>query len=132
MIPEDSFDKALRASCGILIRYHTERAIMPWFAIRTVYHFGQKLDGTNIFEERVVAFEADNRDLAFEKGEAEAHEYAKVTKVVAYPDWHSYQLDPIPMADGQEVWSAMFEAALTLKDFYEARYCAYDYDPDPP
>ena len=32
---------------------------MAWYAIRSVYLFGVKEDGTNVFEERVVAFEAE-------------------------------------------------------------------------
>jgi hypothetical protein len=104
---------------------------MPWFAMRTVYHFGCKSDGTNFFEERVVAIEAPNASMAREKAEVESHEYAKATKIVAYPDWHGYELDPAPLTDGQELWSAMFQADATLKEFYEARYVAYDYEPDP-
>lgn len=31
---------------------------MPWFGVRSGYLFGAKADGTSIFEERVVIFEA--------------------------------------------------------------------------
>jgi len=30
---------------------------MPWFGVRSVYRFGQKADGTNIFEERIVGLD---------------------------------------------------------------------------
>jgi len=29
-----------------------------WFGIRAIYHFGQKKNGTNIFEERIAVFSA--------------------------------------------------------------------------
>ncbi len=35
---------------------------MALFAVRCVYFFGVKADGLNVFEERVVAFEAASRD----------------------------------------------------------------------
>lgn len=48
---------------------------MGWYAIRTVYHFGTKSDGTNIFEERMVAFEAASFDEALQKADEEAAKY---------------------------------------------------------
>ena len=49
---------------------------MTWYAIRTVYAFGTKDDGTNVFEERIVAFEAPTWDEGHAKARAEAAVYA--------------------------------------------------------
>jgi len=40
-----------------------------WFAVRSVFKFGEKKDGTNIFEERVVLFRAENEKEAFARAE---------------------------------------------------------------
>ena len=49
---------------------------MPWYAIRTVYLFGTKQDGTNVFEERIVCFDAQTWPEAHARAEVEAEEYA--------------------------------------------------------
>lgn len=49
---------------------------MPWFAIRSVYLFGQKFDDTNVFEERIVCFEAASAHEAHVKAKRESEQYA--------------------------------------------------------
>ena len=45
---------------------------MSWYAIRTVYDWGTKTDGTAVFEERIVVFEATSWDEAHTKARAPA------------------------------------------------------------
>jgi hypothetical protein len=104
---------------------------MPWYAIRTVYLFGQKPDGvTNVFEERVVAFEAASWDEANAKGDAESTAYAEVNGFEAHPEQSGYEQDGAALVDGYEVWSELFEAPLGLDEFYARRYEAYAFEPE--
>lgn len=49
---------------------------MPWFSVRSVYRFRARLDGHDVYEERVVLFDAADADGAISMAEAEAAEYA--------------------------------------------------------
>jgi hypothetical protein len=104
---------------------------MPWYAIRSVYHFGVKADGTNVFEERVVSFEAGDWNEAHAKGEQESIEYAESRKFECHPDQMAYMQDGEPQLDAYEVWSELFESRLTLAEFFAERYEKYRYTPDP-
>ena len=103
---------------------------MGWYAVRTVYHFGTKADGTNIFEERIVAFEALSFDEALEKADQEAGEYERANAFVAHEDQMAYEQDGDDLIDGYEIWSQLFEARLSLNDFYADRYARFDYHPE--
>ena len=103
---------------------------MAWFAIRSVYRFGEKSDGTNIFEERVVCFEAESADAAHAKAKAESERYAAEHDFEVFPERDGYEQDGDPLIDGYEVWSVLFEARESLADFYAARYARYDYRPE--
>ena len=103
---------------------------MPWYAVRTVFHFGVKADGTNIFEERVVSFEASGWPEAHAKAEAESQTYAKDRNLPVHPEHSGYEQDGLPLVDGYEVWSELFESRLSLQQFYAERYAKYEYHPD--
>ena len=105
---------------------------MPWYAIRTVYHFGVKLDGTNVFEERVVCFEAESWREAHLRAEAESERYEKANNVVAHSEQNGYEQDGISLVDEYEIWSELFESRASLEEFYSDRYGKYEYHPDPP
>jgi len=104
---------------------------MSWYAIRTVYLFGSKSDGVNVFEERVVCFYAQSSEEAHERAEVEANEYARENGFEAHPEQSGYRQDGTALADGYELWSELFEAKTSLEDFYEARYAKFLYSPDP-
>jgi hypothetical protein len=104
---------------------------MPWFGVRSVYLFGRKADGTNIFEERVVCFEASNSAEALERAADESERYAGDSGFEVFPEWRSYEQDGDALIDGYEVWSALFEARMTLEEFHAARYARFDHRPDP-
>jgi len=104
---------------------------MGWYAIRTVYAFGTKDDGTNVFEERIVAFEANDQDEAFAKAHKESVTYAADLNLEAHPDQVSYEQDGNALTDGYELWSKLFESRLELNEFYESRYVSYEYHSDP-
>lgn len=103
---------------------------MPWFAVRSVYLFGRKSDGVNIFEERIVCFEAQAAEVALEKGVAESKQYAADNELVAFPERDAYGQDGEPLIEGYELWSVLFESRDSLEDFYAARYTKYDYHPE--
>lgn len=102
---------------------------MSWYAIRTVYWFGRKEDGTNVFEERVVGFSASSWEEAHRKGDAESDEYAEANNFEAHPEQSGYEQDGDPLIDGYELWSELFESPLSLAEFYERRYAAFLYTP---
>jgi hypothetical protein len=103
---------------------------MPWYAVRTVYHFDTKSDGKNVFEERIVSFNASGWEEAHTKAEAEADAYANERHVVAHPEHSGYEQDGQPLIDGFELWSELFEAFQSLEEFYADRYARYEYHPD--
>ncbi len=103
---------------------------MNWYAIRSVYLFGTKEDGTNVFEERIVCFEAATVEEAFEKSDVERESYASAINIEMHPDQHSYTLDGDKLIDGYEVWSQLFESKDSLDTFFENRYTKYEYKVD--
>lgn len=103
---------------------------IDWYGIRTVYHFGKKKYGTNLFEERICVFSGKDSDEAFEKAQQEADEYVKGQKMTWYPLQESYLQDGDPLIDGYEVYSEVFEFDGDLETFYKERYARYDYTPD--
>lgn len=102
---------------------------MGWYGIRIVYHFGVKSDGTNVFEERVVVFEGASLKEAHDKAHVEAQEYSN-GEFVIHPDQTGYRQDGDPLIDSYEVWSELYEADMSLGEFYEARYKQFNYRPD--
>lgn len=105
---------------------------MPWYAIRTVYLFGTKGDGTNVFEERVVCFDAQTWAEAHARAETEAEEYARENGFRAHPEQYGYLQDGVALVDQYELWSELFQANTCLESFYEARYKNFLYTPDEP
>jgi hypothetical protein len=102
-----------------------------WFGVRSIYLFGKKKDGTNVYEERVVVFSAQDFAEAHRKAEAESEEYAKFNKLISHADQMAYEQDGDRLVDGYEVWSELFESADDLETFYQKRYGQYAYHPDP-
>jgi hypothetical protein len=103
---------------------------MAWFGIRSVYFWGQKSDGTNVFEERVVCFEAPTADEAHAKARRESERYAADNGYTAHPEQEGYEQDGDTLIDGYEVWSLLLESRESLAEFYAARYLKYDYQPE--
>lgn len=100
---------------------------MPWYAVRAVYHFGVKSDGTNVFEERMVCFEASNWSEAHLKAEKESDDYAAANNMTAHHEFNGYEQDGAPLIDGYELWSELFESRQSLGEFYADRYGKYEY-----
>ena len=105
---------------------------VPWYAIRTVYHFGTKTDGTNVFEERIVCFNAQSWEEAHQRAEAESERYEVSNNAVAHPEQIGYEQDGKSLADEYELWSELFESKATLEAFYAERYENYEYQPESP
>ncbi len=106
---------------------------MKTFAIRTIYFWSQKTDGNNVFEERVVAFHANDSEEAFAKAEKEAISYSMEREDLTYkihPEKICYELDPGIINGGAEVWSEMYQSKMDLESFYQERYGKYVYIPE--
>ena len=101
-----------------------------WWGIRSVFLFGRKKDGTNVFEERVVVFSATTLERAFAKAKTEAENYAKVLKMKRHPYMMAYEQDGDALIDGYEVWSVLYESRESLRSFFKAKYAKYEYHPD--
>ncbi len=103
---------------------------MGWYAARNVYHFGCKDDGKNIFEERIVSFEAVDSDDAHRKAAEEAFLYAQENGFDVHDQQLIYKQDGKSLIDGCEIWSELFEADKTLDEFHFDRYSSYIYNAD--
>lgn len=103
---------------------------MAWFAVRSIYLFAIKSDGKNVFEERMVCFEAESADAAHVKAKVESERYAQENGYEVLPVRESYEQDGDALIDGYEVWSTLFESRESLEEFYENRYGKYDYQPE--
>lgn len=103
---------------------------MAWFGIRTVFYFGAKASNLNVFEERVVCFEAADFEAAHKKAKAEAEQYALVNGFELYPTQVAYEQDGENLIDGYEVWSELFESPMPLNEFWAMRYKNYEYKPE--
>lgn len=102
---------------------------MGWYAVRNIYHFGTKRNGKNIFEERIVGFEAADFEEAHAKGAEESDCYAKSNGFDVYSEQDVYKQDGTPLIDGYELWSCLYESDKTLEVFYKDFYERYEYDP---
>lgn len=101
-----------------------------WFGIRTIFLFGKKKDGTNIFEERIVVFSGNSEEEAFAKAEAEADRYAQNLKMERHPRQDAYSQDDEPLIDGYEVWSMLYESTEDIHSFVKSKYERYEYRTD--
>jgi hypothetical protein len=102
---------------------------MPWFGVRSLYHFGVKPDGRNIFEERVVCFEGSSFDEAQDKAHLECETYAKDHGFTWFPKTVAYEQDGDKLIQGYEVWSELYESNETLDSFWRSRYSRFEYHP---
>jgi len=114
-------------ACGVM---REDKKHMEWIAVRSVYHFGINSKGKNVFEERVVCFEAKDFDEAHDKAKKESELYAEENGFEFYPEQVSYMQDGDKLIDGYEIWSELFESNLSLNEFYKERYEQYIYNPD--
>lgn len=103
---------------------------MNWYGIRTIYHFGAKSDGKNIFEERIVVFCGKTEEEAHEKASKEAEEYGKSNGFEVHPHQEGYLQDGDKLIDGYEVWSELYESSDNLNQFYKKKYSKYEYHPE--
>ena len=101
-----------------------------WYGIRSIFLFGRKKDGTNVFEERVVVFSGVTVERAFAKAKKEAENYAKVLNMKMHPYMEAYTQDGDDLIDGYEVWSVLYESREALRSFFKMRYDKYQYHPD--
>ena len=106
---------------------------MDWFAVRYVLSFDRKPNGVNVYEERIVGFQAASGPEAIERAIAESEEYAAsfARPVRVHDHFEAYLQDGEDLIDGYELWSQLFESRLGLDEFFEARYAAFQYRPPP-
>lgn len=103
---------------------------MGWFATRSVYLFATKENGTNIFEERIVCFQACDFEEANAKAVKEAEHYAADNHFEVHKEQLTYQQDGRALIDGYELWSELYEANMSLDEFYNEQYRKNLYHPD--
>ncbi|WP_431687862.1 DUF4288 domain-containing protein [Hahella sp. NBU794] len=103
---------------------------MSWYAVKSLYHFGIKESGKNIYEERIVCFKAKSFDSAHAKALKEAEKYAKDCNFELHPEQSAYKQDGKKLRNGYEIWSVLYESDLDLEAFYNEHYLKYDYNPD--
>jgi hypothetical protein len=103
---------------------------MEWFAVRSVFKFGEKSDGKTIYEERIVGFNGANIHDALAKAEAESEQYANESGFQLVGDLMAYQQDGEPLIDGYELFSQLFESKESPEGFYQSRYARYTYTPE--
>ena len=127
--------KWLLLAGNCLVGFHAcmntpDNPALKWFGIRSVFFFGQKKDGANIFEERVVVFSASTEEEAFAKAAEEAKIYAAANDM----EWHPWQIafeqDGRPLIEGYEVWSELYESSEDLQSYVKSRYDNYEFHPD--
>ncbi len=101
---------------------------MGWYAVRNIYHFGTKESGKNIFEERIVGFEAASFEEANSKASKESAAYAKENDFEVHSEQVAYKQDGEPLINGYELWSVLYESDKSLEIFYKDFYERYEYD----
>ena len=101
-----------------------------WYGVRSIFLFGRKKDGTNVFEERIVAFSGATVVRVFAKAKKEAEAYAKALNMKLHPCTEAYTQDGDALIDGYEVWSVLYESREPLRSFFKNRYDRYEYHPD--
>ena len=103
---------------------------MPWFAVRSVFKFGEKSNGKSIYEERIVCFNSGDVDEALAKAESESEAYAKTLGFYVVGDLMAYEQDGEALIDGYELFSQLFESEAAPEEFYRDRYADYRYIPE--
>jgi len=103
---------------------------MNWYAARTIYLFGDKPDGKNIYEERIVVFNAIDFEEAHIKAKKESRLYAQDNGFEAYKEQVIYQQDGKNLIEAYEVWSELYESDKSLAEFYQAKYQSDCYNAD--
>jgi hypothetical protein len=91
---------------------------MKWFTVRSIYRFKGFTDHSELYEERVVLFKADDIDSAIAKAEAEAAEYVEHLDGEVLPLFQAHWLFDDP-ADGSEIFSLMRSSDLTPNDYLD-------------
>lgn len=103
---------------------------MKWFAVRSLYKFGVKKDGKNIFEERIVCFGAPDFDVAATRAREEAETYAKDNDFELHEEQLVYKQDGESLIDCYEVWSELYESYESIHVFFDAKYRRFLYEPE--
>ncbi len=101
-----------------------------WYGVRSLCLFGQKQDGKNVFEERILVFSGLGPEEALSKALAELNEYTTFHKLVGHPEVVAYEQDGDALIDGYEVWSELYETVEDLDTFWNSRYERCKYNPD--
>ena len=91
---------------------------MKWFSVRSVYRSLGVIDGSGLYEERVVLFRAEDFDDAIAKAEIEAAEYVEGLNSAVLPLFQAHWLFDDP-ADGSEVFSLMRVSDLEPDEYLD-------------
>ncbi|WP_300678760.1 hypothetical protein [Nocardioides sp.] len=93
-----------------------------WFGVRSVYRFAERLDGRDVYEERVVIFKAPDLDDAIAQAETEAAEYVDLLgdgEAVGF--YQAFAMSDEP-SQGAEVFSLMRTSDLSVADYLDQHF----------
>ena len=103
-----------------------------WYAIRAVYEHGREDDGTGVFCERVLLFQAAVPEAAVEEAQRESAQYLDLNpEFRRIGEWTivSMQENQQPRS-GAEVWSMVYLDKRSGADFYHEHYKKLEMPPD--
>ncbi len=102
---------------------------MPWFAIRALYLHESDPSRSRVYEERLLLFDAESAELAFEMAENESGDYLKLNSSFRrVGSFSCFALNPkASNLHGAEVWSVLLESGLDPAALYQQRYTDVEY-----
>ncbi len=92
----------------------------PWYGVK--YVFLHKIQGENVYEERVILITASGDDEAIARGEVFAREYAEANNCRALDFASAFNVFGEEIGDGTEVYSLMRVSTLNPSDYLDHFY----------
>src|SRR5262245_19172666 len=95
-----------------------------WYAIRAVYEHGREDDGTGVFCERVLLFQAPDAEKTVEQAKRESDQYLKLNpEFRRVGEWSAFGLqNNRSHGSGAEVWAMVYLDKRSGEDFYHGHY----------
>ena len=103
---------------------------MSWWSIRAVYLHGHE-DSQRLYEERIILFQADTVESAFELAERDSKQYLQLNpQFQRVGEWIAFAVQGAEDLSGVEIWSGLSRSDRVPTDYYEARYSRFELSPD--
>jgi hypothetical protein len=104
-----------------------------WYALRAVYEHSREEDGTGVFCERVLLFNADNVEAALDQAERESARYLRLNPGFRrIGEWAAFAIhkNQCPPESGAEVWAMIYLDKRSGENFYREHYKNLEMPPD--